>query len=255
MDDPSLLRTISEEEMREWAAEAPYAGLIQRLLAQKLAMEAASGEDQEQANVLAILSNVNPHQTIRSIEDFKKFMLTSSRQEEEKMRDETDELEGVFNMENEEVEDQVSDGEIDERARIDIDVQTPMLGSVSGNKEAISDVQEPNNEQVLQEDLQKVISRNESPSDEDVEGDDNSGHDLTEFAEWLESLQSLESDEAADDPDLELEDKELASDALARLLVKQGHVDRAIAMYKVLMLKNPQKSSFFAAQIEKLKPS
>ena len=33
LDDPSLLRSISEEEMRAWAAEVPYAGLVQRLLA------------------------------------------------------------------------------------------------------------------------------------------------------------------------------------------------------------------------------
>ena len=43
------------------------------------------------------------------------------------------------------------------------------------------------------------------------------------------------------------------SETLARLIAAQGKKDKAIKIYQQLMLKNPQKSSYFAAQIEKLK--
>lgn len=47
--------------------------------------------------------------------------------------------------------------------------------------------------------------------------------------------------------------KELATETLAILYIKQGKKDLAINIYKKLMDKNPEKSSYFANQIEKLK--
>lgn len=47
----------------------------------------------------------------------------------------------------------------------------------------------------------------------------------------------------------------IISETLASLLVKQGHKKKAIKMYKELSLKNPEKNSYFAAQIDKLKES
>jgi hypothetical protein len=49
------------------------------------------------------------------------------------------------------------------------------------------------------------------------------------------------------------ENEGILSETLARLIAAQGKKDRAIKIYQQLMLKNPQKSSYFAAQIEKLR--
>ncbi|MBK9271168.1 MAG: hypothetical protein IPM48_06195 [Saprospiraceae bacterium] len=46
---------------------------------------------------------------------------------------------------------------------------------------------------------------------------------------------------------------EIASETLAALLVSQGHKAKAIKMYEKLIRKNPEKTSIFAAHIEKLK--
>jgi hypothetical protein len=49
--------------------------------------------------------------------------------------------------------------------------------------------------------------------------------------------------------------EDTGSETLANILALQGHKDKAIAMYEKLKLQIPEKSTFFAAQIEKLKIS
>ena len=47
---------------------------------------------------------------------------------------------------------------------------------------------------------------------------------------------------------------DLASENLAQILVRQGKVERAIAIYERLMVKHPEKMAYFAAQIDSLRP-
>ena len=47
--------------------------------------------------------------------------------------------------------------------------------------------------------------------------------------------------------------EDLVSENLARIMVEQGKTSKAIDIYKKLIWKFPQKKTYFATQIEKLK--
>lgn len=49
------------------------------------------------------------------------------------------------------------------------------------------------------------------------------------------------------------ENLKLVSENLAKINIKQGNISKAISIYESLILKNPQKKTYFAEQIEKLK--
>jgi len=48
------------------------------------------------------------------------------------------------------------------------------------------------------------------------------------------------------------EDEDLATETLARIYLEQGYLRKALSVFRILILKYPEKSSYFAAQIQKL---
>jgi len=79
---------------------------------------------------------------------------------------------------------------------------------------------------------------------------------IDKFIREQPRMPSIEQDEIADDEDQptksELE-QEFVSEILAEIYWKQGNHNKAISIYEKLSLKVPEKSSYFATQIQKIK--
>ena len=88
---------------------------------------------------------------------------------------------------------------------------------------------------------------------------------LRKFTDWLKEMKQLEGTPLVThiNPEMEKsvietakisnETREILTDAMADVLVKQGQVEKAIQLYIKLSFINPEKSSYFATKIEHLK--
>lgn len=88
--------------------------------------------------------------------------------------------------------------------------------------------------------------------------DDKLGRQLKSFTEWLKVMRRLPQPVAAGDippdediasfTDHSLEEKEVLTEAMAEVLIKQGKFEKAREVYRKLSLLNPHKSAYFAAK-------
>jgi hypothetical protein len=88
---------------------------------------------------------------------------------------------------------------------------------------------------------------------------------LKSFTEWLKTIRQLEpqqiaaiSDVRSEEKVVELathsiEDRNVETEAMAEVWIKQGQPAKAVEIYRKLSLLNPSKSSYFASLIENLK--
>ena len=102
--------------------------------------------------------------------------------------------------------------------------------------------------------------------DFEVNPQDQLGLKLKKFTHWLRHMKKLgpedakveiENNEAEADirkmADSSNNAREVVTEAMASVLEKQGKKEKAIELYRKLSFLNPDKSTYFAAQIEKLK--
>ncbi|MES2371337.1 MAG: hypothetical protein V4557_02075 [Bacteroidota bacterium] len=88
---------------------------------------------------------------------------------------------------------------------------------------------------------------------------------LRKFTDWLKQVKTANVNPAELSANLEMEKavaetaknsnetREVVTESMADVLVKQGQTDKAIQLYIKLSFLNPEKSSYFAAKIEQLK--
>lgn len=96
---------------------------------------------------------------------------------------------------------------------------------------------------------------------------DRLGQQLKSFTEWLKSMKKLPNaegrvvgpeDESRQQAVIQtavnsIQEKEVITEAMAEVWIKQGNNEKAIDIYNKLSLQNPSKSAYFAARIEQLK--
>ena len=91
---------------------------------------------------------------------------------------------------------------------------------------------------------------------------------LRKFTDWLKSMKNNAQDstnpsDLGTSPELEKaaaetalisnESREILTETMAEVLVKQGQIDKAIQLYIKLSFSNPEKTTYFAAKIQQLK--
>lgn len=88
---------------------------------------------------------------------------------------------------------------------------------------------------------------------------------LKSFTDWLKTIRQMPPQQIAAMSDAgseekvvqlathSLEDRNIATETMAEVWIKQGHPEKAIEIYQKLSLLNPSKSSYFASLIENLK--
>jgi hypothetical protein len=95
---------------------------------------------------------------------------------------------------------------------------------------------------------------------------DKLSHQLRRFTDWLKHMKAIGPEdalEAIQDPQLESTiqgiaegsnaSREIVTETMADVLVKQGKIDKAIQLYIKLSFLNPDKSPYFASKIQELK--
>lgn len=96
---------------------------------------------------------------------------------------------------------------------------------------------------------------------------DRLGQQLKSFTEWLKSMKKLPNvegrvagpeDESRQQAVIQtaatsIQEKEVVTEAMAEVWIKQGNNEKAIDIFNKLSLQNPAKSAYFASKIEQLK--
>lgn len=102
------------------------------------------------------------------------------------------------------------------------------------------------------------LSQEEKPKDR-------FGQQLKSFTQWLKTIKNIPPAEIAKETgkggdqkvitlaEHSLDDREIVTEAMAEVWVKQGKREKAIDVYNKLSLQNPAKSAYFASLIEQLK--
>lgn len=97
---------------------------------------------------------------------------------------------------------------------------------------------------------------------DEIKSGDKLGKQLKSFTEWLKTMKKLPETKENDLPiDKKVEENaensnkelEIYTETLANVYLEQGKKDKAIEIYKKLILLNPDKNAYFAAKIEELK--
>jgi hypothetical protein len=140
---------------------------------------------------------------------------------------------------------------------------------IEKNKDTSLKVKSVNSKKEKKKEKKKKKVKQEEMMEEKANSE-TSKDDVRNFREWLSTQKPLKESQLRGKDKKKKKKKKLSdaeklaadslkmsegvvSESYAKLLAKQGYIEQAEEMYRKLILKNPEKSSYFAAELENLK--
>jgi hypothetical protein len=271
------LEQVSEEELRQFVADYPYATVGHLLLAKK---ESDSGNDSEETLRDTALYINNPLWLQWILDDSKfreqKDLIIHERPPEASA---TDPMTGI---------DTEADAETSIQESTEFQknkIEEPETIHVNETAESPSEVQEAEKYRESEAEANDTgstaseVGKEEMPVFQSYHtidyfasqgirlhpadlGKDKLGQQLRSFTDWLRSMKKLpQTATGEEDPSEQtvrviaehsIEEREVLTEAMAEVWAKQGNRQKASEIYRKLSLLNPAKSAYFAAKIDQL---
>lgn len=248
---PHYLEELTVEQLKEWIDEFPYSQNLRLLLAQKVSK--SKKKSKKYAHIIQDAAVYSPdrahmHHVLLSTKEVEKAKAEESKNAEIK---ETIAPVVTKDSDTAPIEETVVDETpiaVDPITEDELKMAVPAVGlALNAVTSESSQVQEEPVEEIATEAVEESAEpMAEAASDTDI--------GLSDYSQWLLSIDGRSAEDEEMDDDSE-DDDEVVSEPLAKLLVTQGHIDKAVEMYRKLSLEYPEKSSYFAAQIEKIQTS
>jgi hypothetical protein len=275
------LEQVSEEELRQFVADYPYATVGRLLLAKK---EFDSGMDAEETlrDTALFMSNPLWLQWILDDSRFReqKELIVHERKVEATELDPmtgTDTTDAAVGSENTEEFNAITENPILAAAGEEIPVYSyghPIDASVAeevyrereteANDTGSADEEDEKNELPVFQSFHTIdyfASQGIRLHPSDL-GKDKLGQQLRSFTDWLRSMKKLPQTAIGEEDPSEqtvrviaehsIEEREVLTEAMAEVWAKQGNRQKASDIYRKLSLLNPAKSAYFAAKIDQL---
>ncbi len=269
-ENPALIEKLSMDKIDSWILDAPYVQYLHLLKALKLKSLGIEDLKAYHKAATVVTDRIRMNELLDGIE--------KSRDEKIEVKEklESKELKESIPKQNKikKVSQNISKGLAPEGPEIEnpniINLEQEDSSTVkSDNKKEEEKPSEDWDEFITSYTSDSFVKKNEGSlaKNKEVKKDKNNNEDsnsekssfksrseLSEFSEWLLVLDGRNDDIDEDQVGQSVSIEGAAiSETLAKLMVKQGHILKAIEMYEKLSLINPEKSAYFAALIEKLK--